>query len=110
MAAVEGKDLELFNASEKQWRANQINERQYADILETQILPPWRVERAAMEKLKVSKDQAATTALLVEYLTDREQGWQLIADGLRGHDADKLTRGAQKESQAEKVVGKLGGR
>ncbi len=108
LAAMEEKDIELFNASMKQWQANQITSPQYADTLEKQILPPWRAEREAMQKLKVPHDQAATKRLLDEYLIDREQSWQLTADGLRAHDEDMLKRGAQKEAEAEKVAAQLG--
>ena len=104
---MEEKAIDLFNTSVKQWQASQITSEQYADILEKQILPPWRAERAAMEKLKVSRDQATRKRLLVEYLSDREQGWQLTADGLRAHDADKLRQGAQKGAEAEKVAAQL---
>jgi rhomboid protease GluP len=107
LATLEEKDLELFNASMKQWQANQITPQKYADILEKQILPQWRAEREAIEKLKVSQDQAATKRLLVEYLTNREQGWQLTVDGLRAHDADKLRQGERKEAEAEKVAAQL---
>jgi rhomboid protease GluP len=110
LATMEEKDLALFNASLKQWQANQITPQQYADILEKQILPPWRAERESMEKLKVSQDQAAMNRLLVDYLTDREQGWQFTVDGLRAHDADRLKRGAQKEEDAEKVAAQIRGR
>jgi rhomboid protease GluP len=107
LATMEEKDIELFNASVKQWQANEITDQQYADILEKQILPQWRSEREAMERLKVSQDQAARKRLLVEYLADREQGWQLTVDGLRAHDADKLRQGAQKEAEAERVAAQL---
>src|SRR5262249_7219365 len=90
LAAMEEKDIALFNASLKQFQAGQINSQQYADILETQILPPWRAERQAMAKLNVSQDQAANKRLLLEYLSDREQGWQLTVEGLRTNDSDKL--------------------
>lgn len=108
LAAMEEKDIELFNTSMKQWQANQITSPQYADTLEKQILPPWRAEREAMQKLKVPHDQAATKRLLDEYLVDREQSWQLTADGLRAHDEDKLKRGAQKQADAEKIAAQLG--
>ena len=110
LAAVEDKDMELFNASRGQWQAAQITSQQYADVLEKQVLPPWRGERESMERLKVSQDQVRTKRLLVEYLTYREQGWQLIVEGLRADDSDKLVRGGQKELDAEKVAAQLRGR
>jgi len=110
VATMEDKDLELIDASKKQWQANQITSQQYADTLEKQILPQWRVEREAMERLKVSQDQAATKRLLVEYLTDREQGWQLTVDGLRANDPQRLRQGEQKQAEAEKIAARLGDR
>ena len=110
LAAMEEKGLERFNGALKQFQAGQITREQYADILEKEILPPWRAERQAMEKLNVSEDQAARKGLLVEYLTDREQSWQLTVEGLRGGDAEKLRQGAQKNAAAEKVAAKLRGR
>jgi len=110
IASMEEKDLELFDASQKQFKANQITSQQYADILEKQILPPWRAARDAMEKLKVAQDQAATKRLLIEYLSNREQGWQLTIDGLRANDADKLRQGERKEAEAEKAAAQLSGR
>jgi len=87
-----------------------LTSQQYADTLEKQILPQWRVEREAMERLKVSQDQAATKRLLVEYLTDREQGWQLTVDGLRANDPQRLRQGEQKQAEAEKIAARLGDR
>jgi rhomboid protease GluP len=110
LATVEEADVQLFNASLKQWKGNEITDQQYADILEKQVLPQWRKEREALENLRVSQDQAARNRLLVEYMTDREQGWQLTMEGLRVRDAEKLRQGAQKETEAENVVAQLRGR
>ena len=110
LAIIEEADVKLFNASLKQWKGNQITDQQYADILEKQVLPQWRREREALENLRVSQDQAARNRLLVEYMTDREQGWQLTMEGLRVHDAEKLRQGAQKEAEAQNVIAQLHGR
>ena len=103
LATIDKEDLELFNSSLKRWQVHQITDQQYADILEKQILPRWRTEREAMEKLRVSPDLTDRNQLLVRYLSDREQGWQLTIDGLRAHDADKLRQGALKETEAEHI-------
>lgn len=109
LAALDEKDTDLFNTAVKQWRAGQINTQQYTDILEKQILPPWRAERQALEKLNVPKGQAARKDLLVEYMTDRELGWQLTVDGLRANDAEKLSLGARRIAEAEKIAARLRG-
>ena len=110
LSSVEEKGLELFNASLKQWQEGKLTSEQYADILEKRVLPPWRAERETIEKLKVSGDQAARKRLLVEYLRDREEGWQLTVDGFRTHDAEIFRRAGQKADEAEKVAVQLRGR
>lgn len=110
LSAMEEQDIALVNASAKRFQADEINRLQYADILEKQVLPPWSAEREAMEKLNVSQDQAARKGLLVEYLTDREQSWQLMVEGLRSADTHKLEQAAQKNAQAENVARRLRGR
>lgn len=107
LATVEEKASELYNSSAKQWGTGKITDEQYADILEKQILPPWRAEREAMEKLKVPREQAARQKILVEYLKDREASWQLTVDGLQMHDAEKLKQGAEKRAEAERVAAQL---
>jgi rhomboid protease GluP len=107
LGEVEEKAIDVYNSSLKQWKAGQISDQQYADILEDKILPPWRAERQAMEKLKVSPDQVARHKLLVEYVNAREQGWELTAEGLVDHDADKLKQGAEKKAEAERIAGQL---
>jgi rhomboid protease GluP len=107
---MEDKAIDLFTSSTKQWKANQISPDQYADILEKQILPPWHAEIAAMQKLKVPKNQLPTKALLILYLANREEGWQLTAKGVRTNDSDLLKQGAQKDAEAEKAAAKLEGK
>jgi rhomboid protease GluP len=108
LGSIEENDIQLFNTSLKQWKAHQITDEQYSDILENQILPPWRAEREALEKLKIPDHQiAARNQLLVLYMTYREQGWQLNVDGLRNNDKDKIRQAVQKEAQAENVIAQL---
>lgn len=107
LSTIEEKDIDLFNASLKQWQGKQLTNQQYADILEKQILPSWSAEREAVQNLKVSHDRASGNKLLVEYLTDREQSWRFTVDALRTHDADKFRQAAQKQAEAEKVAAQL---
>lgn len=107
VAEVEEKAIELYNSSTKQWETGKITEEQYADILEKQILPPWRTESEAMEKLRVSREQAAEQQVLVEYLNDREESWQFMVEGFRTHDEKKLKQGAAKRAEAERVAAQL---
>lgn len=110
LAPVEDKAIDLFNSSTEQWKADKLTDQQYTDVLEKQILPPWRAEREALEKLKVSQDQVARQRLLLDYVNDREQSWRLTIDGLRSHDTDKLKESAQKSAEADKLAAQLSGR
>jgi len=106
-AAMEDKAIDLFNTSNKQWRADQLTDQQYTDVIEKQILPPWHAEREAVAKLNVPSDFAPRRRLLLDYLSDREDGWHLTIDGIRTHDNDKVKQGVQKNDDADKLASQL---
>jgi hypothetical protein len=41
---------------------------------------------------------------LVAYMTARQEGWELLRDGLRQHDPRVLTRANEKQRLADEVI------
>jgi rhomboid protease GluP len=110
MASVEEKALDLFQSSMKKWKSDQLTDQQFEDILEKQIIPPWRAQRESLQKLKrLSKEQTPVAATLVQYMAAREDGWVFLVDGVRTGDADKIKEYNAKSEEAEALVGRLGG-
>jgi rhomboid protease GluP len=110
MAAMEDKAIDLFNLSNKEWKANQLTEEQYAEVIEKQILPQWRAERLKIEGLKgLSSASAVQAKLLDGYMTKREEGWQLMVDGIRSNDDDKIKQGIQASNEADLLAQQISG-
>lgn len=110
MANMEDKAIDLFQSSMKNWKANQLTDQQFEDVLEKQIIPPWRAEREAMQKLKhLSKEQTPVAETLLQYMTAREDGWEFLVDGVRTNDTDKIKKYNEKSDEAERLARSLGG-
>jgi rhomboid protease GluP len=108
-AGTESKSISLLNASSERWKANQLSDQQFADIIEQQILPPWRAEREAIASLKhLPAKQATLTAALVNYMDTREHGWALLAEGARSGDGAKIRQAATISKQADQLAKQLG--
>ena len=109
MSAVEDKAVDLFNTSLNKWKANQLTDQQFLDVMEQQVLPKWKAERETMSKLKgLSKGQAELASSLVAYMGAREEGWSLLVDGVRTGDAEKIRKSAKKGDEADKLAMKIG--
>ena len=59
-------------------------------ILSRKVLPPWRAQREALHQLttlsRLPTRQQRLVATLVEYMTARQEGWELLREGLRQDD------------------------
>jgi rhomboid protease GluP len=109
MSEMEEKALALYNSSVDKWNADQLTAAQFLDVVEHQILPPWRTERESLQKLKeLSKEQTELTSSLVRYMRAREDGWDLLADGVRTGDMDKIRRSREKTKEADKLADQVG--
>jgi rhomboid protease GluP len=109
LTETEQKALSQFNASSEKWKANQLSNPQFADIIELQILPSWRAEREAVANLKhLPPKQATLTTTLVKYMDTREEGWRLLADGVRSGDGVKIRQAVAIGKQADQLTGRIG--
>jgi len=109
LANIEEKSVDLFNSSTNKWKAHQLSNEQYADIVEKQILPAWIAEREALAKLQnLPAVQTKLKASLLQYMTAREESWQLLVDGLYTSDDAKISRSVIKGQEADQLAKKFG--
>ena len=91
---------------------DKITEAEAARILEQEVLPPWRTQREALQRLatlsRLPTRQKQLVATLVEYMTARQEGWELLQAGLLQHDPRALKSAMEKQRQAEEVLGHTG--
>ena len=74
--------------------------------------PPWRAQRETLRRLaslhRLPQRQQRLVSALVEYMTARQEGWELLQEGLRKNDPRALKSASEKQRQADQVLGQLG--
>jgi Zn-dependent protease with chaperone function len=77
----------VLNQAVERRKQNQIDDRQFLLILETELLPPWRAQRqrlAAVGGLPVEEQRVFEK--LVKAFRLQEESWELLAAAIRGDD------------------------
>ena len=111
LADAEANSIALFNSSSDKWKAGQLSDQQYTDIIEQQILPKWKTERDAIAKLhNLPANQASVTASVVKYMDARQESWQLLVDGVRAGDVGKIKQSTLKSQEADQLAATIGGK
>ena len=101
---LEPQVLDTFNADIERTQSGALSEGDFAEDVEKRVLPPWREERARLEGLRVSSKQAERMALIVRYMRAREDGWQLLVDGIRQNDEGLIKEAQAKQEEAQEVL------
>ena len=111
-ASLDSTILATFNYTIAKWQQGKLSEAEVVRILEQEVLPPWRAQREALHQLttlsRLLTRQKRLMATLVEYMTARQEGWELLREGLRQHDPRTLKRANEKQRQADEVIGQRG--
>jgi len=111
-ASLDTAILATFNRAITQLQQGKLSEAEVVRILEQEVLPPWRAQREALHQLtmlsRLPARQQRLVATLVEYMTARQEGWELLREGLQRHDPRTLKRANEKQRQADEVIGQRG--
>jgi hypothetical protein len=59
-----------------------------------------------LSRLPTRQKRLVTT--LVEYMTARQEGWELLREGLRQQDPRTLKQANEKQRQADKIIDQRG--
>jgi hypothetical protein len=102
-AAVETPVLARWNQLVPQIQSSSIPDDKLAEIIEKELLPPWRAAHKEFEK----EDRSSDRAEMLEYMTAREEGWDLMAKGLRAQDQDLVMQGRKRFSDADAVISRM---
>jgi hypothetical protein len=107
-ASLDTTTLALFNGAITQLQQGKVTEAEMIRILEQEVLPPWGAQREALNQLttlsRLPTRQKRMVTTLVAYMTARQEGWELLRDGLRQHDPRVLTRANEKQRLADEVI------
>jgi hypothetical protein len=80
---VERASLRRYNDALAEQRANRIDEIGLADILEREVLPPWRALRERVTAAPVPAARNELYETLKRYLEARQLSWEAYVAGLR---------------------------
>lgn len=103
LASVEKQVLARWAEITDQARRLVLSEEQLADAIERDILPAWHVAR---DRFARSGAGGSRRELLLEYTRLREEGWTVMAQGLRAHDEAMEERGVEQFRRADEVAKK----
>jgi rhomboid protease GluP len=111
-ASLDTTILTTFNRAIMLLQQDQLSEAEMIRILEQEVLPPWQAQRDALHQLttlsRLPTRQKRLVATFVEYMTVRQEGWELLREGLRQHDPRVLKKANEKQQQADEVIDQKG--
>lgn len=101
---LEKEQARLYNQAVKDIRSQKAGPETLANLIEQQMLPAWVAEREKLANLRVGAAQEAQARRLLDYMSLRMEGWQLMAAGLRSNDKNLVQRGNSKQLEAMKLM------
>lgn len=100
LSAVESVVLDRWNTAVGKIKSGELSDAAAADLIEKDLLPPWRDARAAFER----DGKGKLRDVMIRYLHAREEGWEVIAQGLRAGEEATVMRGMKRFNEADAMV------
>lgn len=105
IATVENQVVTVLSEASEQFNENEITKEAFVDIVDKQVLAPWREASTEFEKnIKVTPKSQQLVETLKRYILVREQGWKLYREGLRDDDAEKLDAFHENQKVVDKLI------
>jgi rhomboid protease GluP len=110
LAETEARAIELTRALASEARAGTLDDRDFADRMEREVLPLWEQLAARVGRgyaLEPHSPLASVPDLLGDYATKRLEAARLFVAAARGQDAALLERASESARQADELGGRL---
>jgi rhomboid protease GluP len=106
---TEARLIDLVNDKVQKVQEGVFTGPELATTLETQVLPEWHAARIELEGMKrVPPESAKVVTQLATYMKLREEGWTLMAQGLRADDLPTMEKAKAKQAEAEAMIKQIG--
>jgi membrane associated rhomboid family serine protease len=106
--AVEAEAIKTAQTTADRVDRGEIPATELADVLEREVLPPWRATTDRFRAMKhLPADQQRLVVTLLEYLQARQSSWELLAQSIRENDLSKKARADAQARIADQCVEKL---
>lgn len=97
--------LDTYNAGLERARSGAADFPQLADLIEEQVLPPWRAAREGLEQVaRVPAALESEVERTRRYLSTREEAWSLWATCFRNQGDAALRRRAEAQERAVEAI------
>jgi rhomboid protease GluP len=110
MAAVDTHCIDIYNKAVGQWNKRQISPEEFASILETQVLPPYRQARAALQSVKYPLPDRSQWDKQLQYTAKRQEQWEAMARAARDGSDQELDKANQLNTEADDILKSIGSR
>ena len=101
---LEKEQARLYNQAVKDFQSQKAGPEAFALVIEQKMLAPWTAQRERLANLQVVASQEPQVKRLLEYMSLREEGWTLMAAGLRAKDKSLVEQGNAKQLAARKLI------
>ncbi len=106
--AVEARSLETMQGLDERARRQNLTQAAVADIIEREVLPDWKASRQRLGAVdRVPADLRKRVAEILDYMRLREEGWDLLARGLRTGNDDTIRQARERQKAADEVAKRL---
>lgn len=105
LSLVENEIYDTFNVDQRLAATGGIDHVEFADRIESNVLPAWIELREDVESLSTLEyaDKGFMEKLL-RYLRSREENWRLLIQGLREQDDSKIQRAYQSSQESKEIL------
>ena len=108
---IERQVVDVYNRAARQWRQKQITTERFAEILESEILPPWRAGRERLARpTRMAPARREFTDKLRRYAQRRQQEWEALLAALREPTPEHWQEHANQKKRADALLEQLNAR
>lgn len=105
---VEKKALDAINSAVTKAQRQELTDAAFADVIERDVLPEWRASRERLASLtKVPPTVHQHVSMVLEYMVQRQEGWEIFAEALREGNEEKAKRAGAKQQLAEATAKRI---
>jgi rhomboid protease GluP len=102
------KVQESYNQALQKARAGALADRDFAALMEAEVIGPWRSARLRLEGLRgLPEDQARLLARVDRYALTRERAWEVFAEALRQQNPRGIQQASALHAEADKQLAAL---
>jgi membrane associated rhomboid family serine protease len=110
LESVEKNALDTSQKAAAKFGRNELSAKDFAEILERDVLPPWRELHQRLQGLShVPETYRKHLTAVVEYLRLRQEGWELLVQALREGNPVKAQQAEARQSLANAAAKRIVG-